>query len=122
MSGAAISWQARKQSCISLSSTETEYVAITDASKEAVYLRGLLNEFVSMSDPVIIYNDSQSAQKLLHNAAFHNRIRYHYVRDLIEKKIIEVKFLSSADMCADMFTKSLTREKHELHCINIGLS
>ncbi|KAF2904676.1 hypothetical protein ILUMI_01505, partial [Ignelater luminosus] len=104
MSDAAISWQARKQSCISLSSTEAEYVAIPDASKEAVYLQGLLNEFVSMSDPVIIYNDSQSAQKLLHNASFHNRskhieVRYHYVRDLIENKKIEVKFLSSADIC-----------------------
>ncbi|KAF2891638.1 hypothetical protein ILUMI_14535 [Ignelater luminosus] len=103
LSGAAISWQARKQSCISLSSTEAEYVAITDASKEAVYLQGLLN------------------------AAFHNRtkhieVRYHYVRDLIENKKIEAKFLSSADMCADMFTKSLTRQKHELHYINIGLS
>lgn len=86
--GNSISWEARKQQSVSLSSTEAEYVAISQASKEALFLKGFLGEIIDRNEPVIIFNDNQSAQKLVLNPVFHNRtkhinVKHHFIRDVL---------------------------------------
>lgn len=117
MSGSVISWSCSKQKCISLSSTEAEYVSISEACKEAVYLRNLQYEITKKMYKITLHNDNQSAHKLLVNPVFHNRtkhidVRFHYCRDLITKDIVIVKYLCTADMPADLLTKSLSTVKH----------
>ena len=76
-SGAAVSWESRKQRTVALSSTEAEYMAITDASKEAIYLIRFLKD---LGHPelasVVIYNDNQGAGKLAENPVHHSRSKH----------------------------------------------
>lgn len=124
--GGAVSWEARKQNCVALSSTEAEYIAISEASKEAVFIKGFLSEILKRNESVLLYNDSQSAQKLIKNPVYHNRTkhidtRYHFIREVMSEGTIIVKYLSTNDMVADIFTKSLVKQKHEFCTTRLGL-
>lgn len=126
LSGSVISWSCTKQKCITLSSTEAEYVSISEACKEAVYLRNLQHEITGRMYNITLYNDSMSAQKLLMNPVFHNKtkhidVRYHYCREIINENIVSVKYLCTSDMPADLFTKSLSAIKHYRHLNTLGI-
>lgn len=126
LGGGAISWESKKQNSVALSSTEAEYVAISEAAKEAVYIRGFLKKITDLNDSIVIYNDNQSAQKLVYNPIFHNRtkhieVKYHFIREIVDKKIIEVEYMPTEEMLADVFTKSLYYPKHNNCLKGIGL-
>lgn len=117
LSGAVISWQSSKQKTVALSSTEAEYMALAEASKEALYLRNLIKEFTDSLCCIDIFNDSQSAQKLAYNPVFHKRtkhidVRYHFIRDAVLDNKILLKYLETNSMPADMLTKALGSKKH----------
>lgn len=121
LSGAAICWQARKQKTVSLSSTESEYLALSEATKEALYLKELLNEIGLKCESVQIYNDSQSAQKLATNFGFHSRtkhidVRHHFIKQKIQEGEIEIEYMPTEEMPADVLTKGLSVNKHN-QCI-----
>lgn len=130
LAGGAISWESKKQPSVALSSTEAEYMALSQASKEAVYLRNLIMELgfpKYVSDPIHIYCDNTGAQQLVKNPVYHARtkhidIRHHYVRQIYEESIIELKYISTEDMIADILTKNLYRPKHEKFVKGLGLS
>lgn len=125
-SGGAISWKSCKQKTVALSSTEAEYMAIIDACKEAIYLRNLINEIHGGFNCITVYNDNQGANKLCYNPVFHERskhidIRYHFIRDNIEKGIVKVDYLNTNEMIADVLTKSLGNVKHSTFVEGLGL-
>ncbi|PSR81379.1 hypothetical protein PHLCEN_2v6387 [Hermanssonia centrifuga] len=104
-------------------------MAASDASKEAIWLRGLLHEFgrlnSSYSVPLMI--DNQSAIALVKNAEFHSRtkhiaIRYHFIREIHDRGDILVEYCPTGDQVADIMTKALAREKHERFVDGMGLS
>ena len=102
---------------MAVSSTEAEYMALSDSTKEAIYLKRFSNEILGINNPVCIYNDNQSAEKLCRNPIFHNRtkrvdIRHHFIRDSIERGEVDVKYMSTDDMPADVLTKGLVAPKH----------
>ena len=117
LSSGPISWMSKKQSCVAQSSTESEYIALSEASKEAVFLRGLLNEILNVDRPTtLLFSDSQGADNLSKNPVLHNRskhidVRFHYIRECVEKGTIVVKYLSTDKMPADALTKPLPGEK-----------
>lgn len=126
LSGAAISWKSCKQKTVALSSTEAEYMALSEATKEAIYLRNLLSDLTGQQDCVEIYNDNQSTQKLANNPVFHDRskhidIRYHFVRDAVRDKIIDLKYLPTGEMIADILTKPLKGVKNAKFVQGLGL-
>ncbi|CAH2083339.1 unnamed protein product [Euphydryas editha] len=126
LSGSVISWGCRKQKTVALSSTEAEYMALTEGCREAVYLKNLQNEITKRLYTIVLYNDNQGAKKLSANPMFHNRtkhidIRYHYCREVICNKIVKVDFLPTDDMPADMFTKSLVLVKHRKFMNMMGI-
>lgn len=126
LAGASISWRSCKQKTVALSSTEAEYMALSEATKEAIYLRNLLEDLLGKLDCVLIYNDNQSAKKLAYNPVLHDRskhidIRYHFVRDAVSDRIIEVKYLPTNDMIADILTKSLQSVKNAKFVKSLGL-
>lgn len=117
MSGSVISWECRKQRTVALSSMEAEYMAIAEAGKEAIYLRSLLYELTGNLCTLNLYNDSQSAQKLVANNVCHRKskhidIRYHFIKDVIIDKIINLEYLPTTAMPADILTKALCSMKH----------
>lgn len=126
LSGAAVAWSSRKQKSVALSSTEAEYMGITEACTEAIYLRNILFEITDNLYSVKIFNDNQGALKLSANNVFHNRtkhidVRYHFCRDCVNNKIVNLEYLETDRMPADLLTKSLGRVKHYMFIEMLGL-
>lgn len=117
MSGSAVSWQSRKQKTVSLSSTESEYTALSEASREAVYLRNLLHEITGRFHTINLNCDNQSALKLASSHQSHNRskhidVRHHYIRDVVKSNYVNIKYIPTEEMPADLLTKGLCSLKH----------
>ncbi|KAG5868684.1 hypothetical protein JTB14_036594 [Gonioctena quinquepunctata] len=118
MGDSTINWEARKQRSIALSSTEAECLAIGDVAKEVCFVRHLMNEINGMQDQIVIYNDNQSAHRIIENTHHHRRtkhidVRHHYIRDLVQNKVVVIKYREKNDMVADILTKPLSKEKHQ---------
>ena len=113
LSGGAISWESQKQRCVALSTAEAEYVAMSTATQEAIWLRQLIAEITSSEEtPILVYEDNQSAIAIARNPQFHGRtkhidIRHHYVREEISKGTVTIQYCPSCDMAADILTKGL---------------
>jgi len=112
--GAPISWRSKKQTLVALSTAEAEYVALSSATQEAVWLKQLLSELrIEQLKPTVLYEDNQSAIAMAQNAGFHGRtkhidIRHHFVREKVNDGTIELKYCRSDQMLADMLTKGLS--------------
>nr|VWO99577.1 Uncharacterized protein [Ganoderma boninense] len=119
--GGAVSWSAKQQNVVALSSTEAEYIGITHAAKEAIWLRTLLTDLVHpdfAAHAVRLYSDNKGAMDLAHNNAFHARtkhiaIRYHFIREAVERGDVVLGYRRTEDMPADIFTKPITRGRLE---------
>jgi hypothetical protein len=122
-----VSWCSRKQSSVALSTTEAKYPALSVAVREAMWLRKLLTDLFNHDvDSTIIHYDNQSCVKLSKNPMFcdkskHVEIKYHYIRDMVQKKAIHVQYLPTHEQIADIFTKPLARTKFEYFCEILGL-
>lgn len=119
LSGCVISYESRKQRTVALSSTEAEYMALAEACKEAIYLKNLMSELgmCNKNKPLRIYSDSQSSLKLASNPMFHKRtkhidVRHHFARECVVNNKIEINYLQTSSMPADIFTKALCSNKH----------
>ena len=127
LSNGPISWESRKQKTVALSSTEAEYMAITESAKEAIYLKNLLYDLTGSDNHVTIYNDNMGAQKLSTNYIYHKRskhidIRYHFIREVVAANLIVLKYLPTAEMLADILTKSLSYTKHNKCIEDLGMT
>ena len=95
-----ISWFSRKQSCVALSTIEAEYVVDCSASCEAVWLRKLLYDLFDLQlDATCIYCDNQGCVNLLENLLFHDKskhieIKYHYIRDMVQRGVVKLQYIT----------------------------
>lgn len=123
-----ISWRSRKQKTVSLSSTEAEYMAMSDACREAKWLLYLVNELgITSNKPINLCVDNEGAEALARNPSHHSRTnhihtRYHFVRECVKDEAVTLHHVSTADMRADMLTKGLGRVMLERHrsVLNVG--
>jgi hypothetical protein len=122
-----ISWSARKQATVSRSSTEVEYKAMANATAELIWLESLLVELgVQLVQPPILWCDNLGATYLSANPVFHARakhieINFHFVRERVVKKQLQVRLIPSKDQVADGFTKALPVSKLEEFKNNLNL-
>ncbi|PRQ55986.1 putative RNA-directed DNA polymerase [Rosa chinensis] len=113
MGSGAISWSAKKQQIVTLSTTEAEFVAAASSSCQAIWLRRMLGVLQNQQQsPTIIYCDNSSSIKLSKNSVLHGRskhidVRYHFLRDLMKEGAIELVYCPSNDQVADILTKPL---------------
>jgi hypothetical protein len=117
--GGAVSWQSKLQKCVALSTTEAEYVAMTEAGKEMLWLKRFLQELGMKQEKYVIHCDSQSALDLSKNAMYHSRtkhndVRYHWLRQEVEEQHFKLEKIHTDKNPADMMTKVVTREKLQL--------
>ena len=120
---APVSWKSTLQSTVALSTTKAEYMAITEAVKEAIWLQGLLDDLGVGQKQVTVFCDSQSAIHLAKNQVYHARtkyidVRYHFVREIIEEGGVLVKKIKTDDNPTDMLTKVVTTIKFN-HCLDL---
>lgn len=117
--GSPISWFSKRQTCIALSSAEAEYVALTEAGKEATWLTQLYRDMdVPTDGPVVLKTDSQSAMILAHNPEHHPKtkhiaVKQHYIRHLVSSKVVELEHLPDVKQPADLLTKSVVKQKFQ---------
>ncbi|KAJ3535136.1 hypothetical protein NMY22_g6623 [Coprinellus aureogranulatus] len=127
MGSGAVSWSSKKQTTVADSSTEAEYVSVSAAGREIFWMRTLLKEIgVEVKGPSPLMVDNQLALRILNNPEHHGQmkhidVKYHWVRDAVKQGKIEVHFLPTQDMIADIFTKPLPRPAIEQHRRALGL-
>ncbi|KAH9705989.1 hypothetical protein KPL70_012076 [Citrus sinensis] len=102
LGGGSISWRSILQSTIALSTTEAEYMAATEAVKEAIWLKGLLGDLRVIQENIVVFCDNQSAIFLAKNQTYHARtkhidVKYHYVREIIEGGDVLLKKIDTKD-------------------------
>jgi Reverse transcriptase (RNA-dependent DNA polymerase) len=125
--GSPVSWNSRKQQTVALSTTEAEYMAQTESTKEAVWIRRFLEGMgYVLDEPTVIYGDNQGAMALAKNPIDHQRtkhidVKYHFTRDKVEEKVVDLRYVSSAEQTADIFTKPLVKKIFEYHREKLGV-
>ena len=95
-----------------MSSTEAEYIAVIEASKELLWMQKFLQELGPDQEKFVLFCDSQSAIHLSKNLTFHSRskhieVRYHWIREALEMKLFSLKKIHTDDNGSDMMTKPL---------------
>ena len=101
---------------MALSTTEAEYMAATQACKEAIWIQRLLEELGHKQEKVELFCDSQSALHIARNPAFHSRtkhigVQYHFVREVVEDGSVDMKKIHTDDNLADVLTKPTNTNK-----------
>lgn len=122
LGGAPVSWESKKQHTVALSSAESEYVAMSESCREAVFLKTLIREISSKDETVKLFSDSQSAIQMAKNPVHHQRtkhidIRYHFIREKLNNSVVSLEYLQTELMTADILTKALPKCKHE-YCVD----
>jgi len=113
-----IVWQSSKQQIVTLSSMESEFMELSEAAKEAIFLRKLLESLnVTINNPTMILTDSQSALNHVKNNVKHARTkhidtRFHYIREVYTSNQVDLKHVPHTEQTADILTKPLGFIKH----------
>ncbi|SCZ93975.1 BZ3500_MvSof-1268-A1-R1_C078g00414 [Microbotryum saponariae] len=127
LAGAAVSWSSKRQTRVADSTTDAEYLALSHAGKEAIYLNQLLSELhVCPIAAAHIFTDNEAAAAVAHDpvrtsGTRHIRLREHFVRDMVNRGDISLSHVGTADMVADVFTKALGPKIFGTHCYALGL-
>ncbi|KAJ9536569.1 hypothetical protein OSB04_un000268, partial [Centaurea solstitialis] len=112
-----VSWSSRKQNCVSLSTAEAEYVAAACCCSQVLWMKIQLADYGYTMHRIPIYCDSSSAIQIAANPVQHSRtkhidIRYHFIKDHVEKGNVELFFVESERQIADLFTKAFDEKRH----------
>ncbi|XP_070008128.1 secreted RxLR effector protein 161-like [Nicotiana sylvestris] len=121
-----ISWGTRKQNSVALSIAETKYVAAASCCAQLLWIKRQLENFGVLTESVTLLCDNTSALNMATNLVQHKRtkhidVRHHFLRDNMEKGLICMKFCSTEDQIADIFTKALSKKHFERNRVNLGL-
>ncbi|GKC76997.1 hypothetical protein Tco_1127771 [Tanacetum coccineum] len=112
-----ISWSTQKQATVALSSCESEFIAATAAATQTLWLKRLLSKLThTQEEKITIQVDNKSAIALMKNPVFHGRskhidMKYHFIRECVEREDIQVEFVSGEYQKADILTKALPKIK-----------
>jgi hypothetical protein len=125
--GGAVSWSFQKQSIVTLSSTEAKFIALTHASKEALWMCHFITEiFQPLNSSFKIYSDNQSAIAIAYGNQQHARTKHfdiwlYIIRDTIKREEIMVEYLPTDQMLADILTKGLPGPKTKMLTEKLGI-
>ncbi|KAJ9561219.1 hypothetical protein OSB04_006379 [Centaurea solstitialis] len=107
-----VSWSSRKQNCVSLSTAEEEYVAAACCCSQVLWMKTQLADFGYTMQRIPIYAIQITANPVQHSRTKHIDIRYHFIKDHVEKGNIELYFVESDLQLADLFTKPFDEKRH----------
>ncbi|KAJ9543634.1 hypothetical protein OSB04_023341 [Centaurea solstitialis] len=121
-----VSWASKKQNCVSLSTAEAEYVAAASCCSQIIWMRTQLRDYGFKFDKIPIYCDSKSAIAISCNPVQHTKtkhidIRYHFIKDHVEKGTIELYFVNTEFQLADLFTKALDEKRFNFLITKLGM-
>lgn len=125
--GALVSWKSKTQQCVTMSSTEAEYVAMSMCVMEMDFVRQVIESMgFEVKLPMKLYVDNVSAIELAKNYSTSGRtkhidVRFHYIREMIEQGMLELVFVPTNSNTSDIFTKNVSTEKYKSHSHNLGV-
>ena len=122
----AISWLSQRQTSVAISTTEAEVVAASEATREVVWLKRLLNEIVGLADIPAIRIDNEAAVRLAQNPEYHRRTkhiqtRHFFVREKVTEGEVGVESMTTELQVADALTKALLELRLKELMIRMGL-
>ncbi|GKA53348.1 retrovirus-related pol polyprotein from transposon TNT 1-94 [Tanacetum coccineum] len=111
-----VSWSSKKQKSTAISTTEAEYIALSGCCAQILWMRSQLRDYGFAFNKIPMYCDNQSAIALCCNSVQHSRskhidIRHHFIKEQVERKVVELYFVETKYQLADIFTKALPRER-----------
>lgn len=127
MSDGAVAWASRRQPTVALSSTEAEYMALSAATCEAIWLRLLSKPLGDFGKPTTMFCDNQSAMAIADVEMFRARskhidTKYHHVRDVIKSGAISLKYVASKENAGDCLTKAIVGPSLILNVQQMGIT
>jgi hypothetical protein len=127
LAGGAVSWVSRKQKTVALSSTEAEYMCLSDTTRQIVWIESLFKELNFDISNVALCGDNQGAIFLASNPAQEHRskhidIRYHYIRECVEGKKVILHYVPTTEEIADIMTKCLSYDKFKKFRNQLGIT
>ncbi|KAL0313117.1 UNVERIFIED_CONTAM: Retrovirus-related Pol polyprotein from transposon TNT 1-94 [Sesamum radiatum] len=129
LNGGVVAWKSSKQDTTVNSTTEAEYIAASEAAKEAVWMKNYIQELVvvpSIAEPVVIFCDNngavaQAKELRSHHRSKHILRRYHLLREMVSRGDCRMDRVSSAENTADLLNKPMSQVAHTQHLDNMGL-
>jgi hypothetical protein len=128
INGSTVSWSLRKQELVTLSTAEAEYVAVTHAAKEGIWLRRIINELFwrPLGEPTTLFCDNQSAIRLAMGDNYHAQMKhidiwFHFICETIKDGTFNLIYCPMDKMTADILTKALGPMKSDFHTVGLGL-
>lgn len=124
--GNSVLWASKKQTLVTTSTTDAEYVAAWMACREAIWLSKLLSDMqLPLEGPVKLYEDNAGCIFISKNPetkrSKHIDVKFHYVRECVWNKKIELVYIESSNQLADIFTKSLSKQSFWNFLFKIGI-
>ena len=123
-----MSWKSSKQSTVADSTIEVEYIGLSDVAKETIWIKKFVTKLgvvPTIVDPIDIYCDNngtiaQAREPQSHQKSRHILRRFHLIREIVERKDVQISKVHTNDNLADPLTKSLSQQKHERHLRSFG--
>nr|GFC20142.1 retrovirus-related Pol polyprotein from transposon TNT 1-94 [Tanacetum cinerariifolium] len=121
-----VSWSSKKQDCTSMSFAEAEYVSLSTCCAQVLWMRTHLTYYGFHFDKIPMYCDSKAAiaiscNPVQHSHTKHIDVRYHFIKEKVEKGIIELFFVGTEYQLADLFTKALPVERFQYLVRRLGM-
>ncbi|GJZ31918.1 hypothetical protein Tco_0576965 [Tanacetum coccineum] len=121
-----VTWSSKKQKSTAISTTEAEYIAMSGCCAQILWMRSQLSDYGFAFNKIPLYCDNRSAIALCCNNVQHSRskhidIRHHFIREQVEKGVVELYFVTTDYQLADIFTKALPRERFEFLLSRLGM-
>ncbi|GJS99873.1 hypothetical protein Tco_0821043 [Tanacetum coccineum] len=116
--GKLVSWSSKKQDCTTMSTAEAEYVSLSACCAQVIWMRTQLLDYGFKYNRISMYCDSKSAIAISCNLVQHSKtkhidIRYHFIKEHVERGTVEIYFVGTEYQLADLFTKALPKERFE---------
>ena len=129
LNGGAVSWKSSKQATVADSTTEAEYIAASEAAKEAVWMKKFISELgvvPSIEEPIPLLCDNngaiaQAKEPRSHQKSKHVLRRYHLIREIIERGDVKIEKIDGKENAADPFTKALGITQFDKHKWEVGM-
>ncbi|GJS64604.1 hypothetical protein Tco_0679168 [Tanacetum coccineum] len=121
-----VNWMSKKQDCTAIFTAEAEYVALSVSCAQVMWMRTYLKNYGFDYNKIMLYCDSQSAIAISCNPVQHSRtkhinVRYHFIKEQVERGISELYFVRTKYQLADMFTKALSHDRFEYLVRRLGM-
>ncbi|WJX13777.1 hypothetical protein P8452_04132 [Trifolium repens] len=121
-----ISWAIKRQSTIAMSTAEAEYISAAKCCTQLLWMKYQLEDYQISSNNIPLYCDNTvaihlSKNPILHSRAKHIEIKHHFIRDYVQKGVIDLKFIETENQWADIFTKPLAVERFDFIKKNLNM-